>query len=44
MSRREAKRKTCTKCNKSIKRLNWYYRDGKYFCGKGCYKNFSEKA
>ncbi|MGB2705654.1 MAG: hypothetical protein WBC74_02190 [Candidatus Omnitrophota bacterium] len=32
----------CVACNKSIKKL-WYYREGKYFCGKGCWKK-SKKA
>ena len=27
----------CAVCQKSIKKL-WYYREGKYFCSKGCWK------
>ncbi len=32
-----AKPAECVACNKSIKNL-WYYREGKYFCSKGCWK------
>lgn len=32
------KPKNCVQCNKPIKRKTWYYRNGKYFCGKGCWK------
>lgn len=27
----------CPVCNKVIKK-KWYYRNNKYFCGKGCFK------
>lgn len=29
--------KECVVCQKSIKKL-WYYREGKYFCSKGCWQ------
>jgi len=29
--------KECLTCGNSIKD-NWYYREGKYYCGKGCWK------
>lgn len=29
--------KECSVCGKSIKKL-WYYREGNYYCGKGCWK------
>jgi len=28
----------CANCNKSIKNKRWYYRDGKYYCTKRCWK------
>lgn len=28
----------CTQSNKRIRRKDWYYRDGKYFANKQCYK------
>ena len=27
----------CVVCNKSLKN-RWYYREGNYYCGKGCWK------
>lgn len=33
----------CAGCNKSIKRKRWYYRNGKYYCAKRCWKNTSKK-
>ena len=38
------KPKNCSQCNKPIKRKTWYYRNGKYFCGKGCWKLSQKKA
>ncbi len=37
------KPKNCSQCNKPIRRKAWYYRNGKYFCGKGCWKIAMEK-
>ncbi len=39
----------CQQCNKRIRRKNWLYRNGKYFCGDKCaktqmQKNVEEKA
>lgn len=28
----------CAQSNKRIRRKNWYYRDGKYFANKQCFK------
>ena len=28
----------CASCNKLIKRKRWYYRNGKYYCSKKCWK------
>ena len=33
----------CTQCKKRLSRKQWYYRDGNYFCSKGCWKASKEK-
>lgn len=33
----------CTQSNKRIRRKDWYYRDGKYFANKQCYKLYTEQ-
>lgn len=33
----------CQQCNKRIRRKNWYYRNGRYFCGDKCSKTNAEK-
>jgi len=33
----------CAKCNKSIKKIRWYYRNGKAYCTKRCWKTATEK-
>ncbi|MFH1594160.1 MAG: hypothetical protein ABID09_05650 [Candidatus Omnitrophota bacterium] len=33
----------CGVCNKSIKK-QWFYRDGKFFCGKRCWKKSKAEA
>ncbi len=40
-SEKPAKPAECTVCGKSIKNL-WYYREGKYYCGKGCWKKYKK--
>jgi hypothetical protein len=30
--------KNCSQCNKTLKRKTWYFRNGKYFCNKRCWK------
>lgn len=30
--------KACSQCNKNLKRKTWYFRNGKYFCNKRCWK------
>ena len=37
------KQTNCLSCNKPIKKLKKYYRDGKYYCTKKCWKNFKNK-
>jgi len=39
----EDKRKNCITCNKSMKRVNWYYRNGGYYCNKTCFAKHVEK-
>ncbi|MBI4708158.1 MAG: hypothetical protein HY761_09605 [Candidatus Omnitrophica bacterium] len=34
----------CANCNKSLKRVKWYYRNGKYYCNKKCWKAFQKKG
>lgn len=43
MAKSEEKRKNCVQCNKSMKRVDWYYRNGKYFCNISCFKEFLKK-
>jgi formylmethanofuran dehydrogenase subunit E len=31
--------KNCASCNKPMKRSKRYYRNGKYYCNKNCFKN-----
>lgn len=31
----------CAQSNKRIRRKDWYYRDGKYFANKKCYKLYA---
>lgn len=33
----------CAACNKSIKKKRWYYRNGKYYCTKRCWKTAIKK-
>lgn len=33
----------CSGCNKSIKKKRWYYRDGKFFCTKRCWRTALKK-
>ena len=33
----------CAVCNKSIKKKRYYYRNGKYFCTKRCWKTTVKK-
>ena len=45
----EAKPKTekqtnCPACNKLIKKLKRYYRDGKFYCSKRCWRTFIDKS
>jgi hypothetical protein len=35
--------KECVSCGKDIQK-RWYYREGKYYCGKGCWKKAKKEA
>jgi hypothetical protein len=37
------KQTNCLACNKPIKKLKRYYKDGKYYCNKKCWKQFKSK-
>jgi hypothetical protein len=38
----EEEQTNCLACNKPIKRLRRYYRNGKYYCTKKCWAKFIE--
>ena len=38
------KQTNCLACNKLIKKLKHYYRDGKFYCSKRCWRVFMDKA
>ena len=40
---KKEKPSNCAGCNKSIKKKRWYYRNGKYYCTKRCWKNALSK-
>ncbi|MDD5116047.1 MAG: hypothetical protein PHW98_03170 [Candidatus Omnitrophica bacterium] len=37
------KQTNCPACNKLIKKLKRYYRDGKFYCSKRCWRAFIAK-
>lgn len=41
---KEEKQTNCLSCNKPIKKIRRYYRDGKYYCTKKCWSAFIKKA
>lgn len=40
---KEEKQTNCLNCNKPIKKLKRYYRNGKFYCSKVCWKAFIKK-
>ena len=36
------KQTNCLACNKPIKKLKRYYRDGKFFCNKKCWQKYKQ--
>lgn len=41
--KKKEKPANCAVCNKSIKKKRYYYRDGKYYCTKRCWKTTQKK-
>jgi len=41
---KEEKQTNCLSCNKPIKKLKRYYRNGKFYCTKKCWMNFLKKS
>ncbi|HRZ86841.1 MAG TPA: hypothetical protein P5287_03410 [bacterium] len=41
-SGKNSRPKACSQCNKALKRKTWYYRHGKYFCNKRCWKTSTQ--
>lgn len=40
----QEKQTNCLNCNKPIKKLKLYYRNGKFYCNKKCWRAFLTKA
>jgi recombinational DNA repair protein (RecF pathway) len=40
----ESKTINCVHCNKPVKKLTRYYRDGKFYCAKKCWRAMLAKA
>ncbi|MBU0547841.1 MAG: hypothetical protein KJ710_04190 [Candidatus Omnitrophica bacterium] len=38
------KQTNCLACNKLIKKLKKYYRNGKFYCSKKCWRAFIDKS
>jgi len=38
------KQTNCLACNKPIKKLKLYYRNGKFYCNKKCWRTFMDKS
>ena len=43
MAAESTKKVNCVSCNKPLKIIKRYYRDGKYFCNKNCHGTFKQK-
>jgi hypothetical protein len=41
--KKKEKPNVCAVCNKSIKKKRYYYRDGKFYCTKRCWKTTAKK-
>jgi len=42
--KQEEKQTNCLACNKPLKKIRRYYRDGKLYCTKRCWKDYLEKS
>ncbi len=40
---KEEKQTNCLSCNKPLKKIRRYYRNGKFYCTKKCWTNFIKK-
>lgn len=40
---KEEKQTNCLSCNKQLKRIRRYYRNGKFYCTKKCWASFIKK-
>lgn len=38
------KASACAKCNKALKHRKWFYRNGKFYCNKRCYREATQKV
>lgn len=38
------KQANCLACNKPIKKLERYYRNGKFYCSKKCWRDYIKKS
>jgi len=43
-AKKEEKQTNCLACNKPLKKIRIYYRNGKFYCTKRCWENFMEKS
>lgn len=41
LKKKKTRPTNCAQSNKRIRRKDWYYRDGKYFANKQCFKLFA---
>ncbi len=40
----KTKKVNCGKCNKPLKKIKRYYRNGKFWCNKKCFANAAKKT
>ncbi len=40
----EEKQTNCLACNKLLKKIKRYYRNGKYYCTKRCWQDYLKKS
>ena len=43
-AQQETSTQNCGGCGKQLKKIKRYYRNGKYYCSKRCFKNKVKKA
>ncbi len=42
-TRRAGRPDNCAHCSKRLSKKQWYYRNGKFYCSKTCWKNATAK-